>query len=322
MTLLEVKDLNISFDIDDEMHQVIYGVDFDLESGKMLGIVGESGCGKTITSMAVLNLLPPNAAITKGSIKFKDTNLLDLNQKQMQKIRGNKIALIPQDPLTSLNPLYTVGDQILEAVMLHQNVDKKTAREIAIKSLEQVHIPEAEKRFDDYPHQFSGGMCQRVIIAMALSCKPEIIIADEPTTALDVTVQAQIMHLFKEIQKEMNTSVILITHDLALISEVADDVLVMYAGRVVEHACAKEIFNNPQHPYTQGLLKALPKADVVKLAVIEGQPPSVQDEIVGCPFNPRCKYVMGKCRDNKPQLVDIGNGHKVSCWLMYDKLKT
>lgn len=316
MALLEIKDLNISFEIDEAMHQVIYGVDFALEEGKMLGIVGESGCGKTITAMSILRLLPSNAVISKGQINYKNKNLLNLKENEMQKVRGNKIALIPQDPLTSLNPLYTVGDQITEVIMLHQNVNKKKAKEIAIKALEQVHIPEAKERFNDYPHQFSGGMCQRVIIAMALSCKPEIIIADEPTTALDVTVQAQIMHLFKEIQEQLGTSVILITHDLALVSEVADEVLVMYAGRVVEHASAQEIFNNPQHPYTKGLLKALPKGGAKKLSAIEGQPPSVQDEISGCAFNPRCEYAMERCKSNTPELIDMGNLHKVSCWLM------
>lgn len=319
MSLLEVKNLSLGFNLDDELHQVIYGVDFSVEPGKMLGIVGESGCGKTITSMAVLQLLPSNSQIMSGKIKFKNKDLLKMNNRDMQKVRGNKIALIPQDPLTSLNPLYTIGDQIIEAVMLHQHVDKKKAREIAIKSLEQVHIPEAEKRFDDYPHQFSGGMCQRVIIAMALSCKPEIIIADEPTTALDVTVQAQIMNLFKEIQQEQGTSIILITHDLALVSEVADEVLVMYSGRVVEYASAQEIFNNPQHPYTKGLLKALPQGGSDRLQVIEGQPPSVRDEILGCAFNPRCEFVLEKCKANPPKLIDKGENHKVSCWLLEEK---
>lgn len=318
MKLLDVKNLKISFTSDEEILPVVKDVSFSLEKGKMLGIVGESGCGKSVTLMSVLRLLPKNAVIEAEHINFDGQNLLEMKEEEIRKIRGHKIALIPQDPLTSLNPLYTVGDQIIEVIMLHQNVDKKTARNLAIDALSQVNIPEAERRIDEYPHQFSGGMCQRVIIAMALSCKPDLIIADEPTTALDVTVQAQIMKLFKEIQQKTGTSIILVTHDLALVSEVADEIIVMYAGKIVEQALADDFFAKPKHPYSVGLLGSLPTENTKRLNVIEGQPPSVRENISGCQFHPRCKNFFEKCTLTAPSLQKFDGGHGVSCWL-YEK---
>ena len=315
MKLLDVKNLNIGFTSDDETLSVVKDVSFSLSKGKLLGIVGESGCGKSVTLMSVLGLLPKNAVVKAEYINFCGQNLLNMKEEEIRKIRGNKIALIPQEPLTSLNPLYTVGDQIMEVITLHQGVSKKEARKRAVDMLKQVNIPEAEKRIDEYPHQFSGGMCQRVIIAMALSCKPDLIIADEPTTALDVTVQAQIMKLFEEIRQNSDTSIILVTHDLALVSEVADEIIVMYSGEIVEQAPAEEFFKNPKHPYSKGLLDSLPKDDTNRLNVIEGQPPSIRDNILGCKFHPRCKDAFEKCILSKPSLKEVKSGHGVSCWL-------
>jgi len=315
MKLLDVKNLNVGFISDDEILPVVKNVSFSLEKGKLLGIVGESGCGKSVTLMSILRLLPKNAVVNAEHIDFSGENILDIAEDDFRKIRGNKIALIPQDPLTSLNPLYTIGDQIMEVIMLHQNVDQKQARAFAIEALRQVNIPEAERRIDEYPHQFSGGMCQRVIIAMALSCNPDLIIADEPTTALDVTVQAQIMKLFKEIQQKLGTSIILVTHDLALVSEVADDIIVMYAGEIVEQAGAYEFFANPKHPYSKGLLDSLPKENVERLNVIAGQPPSIREKISGCQFHPRCEHAFEKCSNSSPIEKNLQGGHGVSCWL-------
>lgn len=316
MKLLEVKNLNIGFSVDEETLPVVQNVNFSLEKGKLLGIVGESGCGKSVTLMSVLRLLPKNAVVNAEYINFEGKNILEMGEDEIRKIRGNRIALIPQDPLTSLNPLYTVGDQIIEAIMLHQKVDRQKARELAIEVLKQVNIPEAEKRIDEYPHQFSGGMCQRVIIAMALSCKPDLIIADEPTTALDVTVQAQIMKLFKEIQQNFGASIILVTHDLALVSEVADEVIVMYSGEIVEKAASEDFFKEPKHPYSRGLLNSLPGDNVQKLNVISGQPPSIKDKISGCKFHPRCDHAMEKCSLSAPAEKIFQNGHSASCWLL------
>lgn len=313
--ILELKNLNISFKIEEELFRAVHDVNITLEKGKVLGIVGESGCGKSVTAISILNLLASNAVIESGEILFKGQNLLDLNKKEMQQIRGSKIALIPQDPLTSLNPLYTVGDQIIETIKFHRKVGTKEARELAIKALEDVKIPEAEARVDQYPHQFSGGMSQRVLIAMALCCNPEIIIADEPTTALDVTVQAQILDLIKEIQKERHTSIILITHDLGIVAEFCDYVAVMYAGRIVEYADVMELFNNPMHPYTKGLFESIPTPDKDELKVIKGQPPSITDYIPGCTFHPRCPYRMDICDTEFPEQLLKEKGHSVCCYL-------
>lgn len=313
--ILELKNLNISFKIEEEIHRAVHGVSITLKKGRVLGIVGESGCGKSVTAMSILKLLASNAVIENGEILFKGQDILNLTNKQMQQIRGSKIALIPQDPLTSLNPLYTVGDQLIETIKFHKNVNSKQAREIAIKSLKDVKIPEAENRLNEYPHQFSGGMSQRVLIAMALCCNPEIIIADEPTTALDVTVQTQILDLIKEIQNKRHTSLIFITHDLGVVEEFCDYVAVMYAGRVVEYADVKELFNNPLHPYTRGLFESLPSTDKKELKVIKGQPPSITEVIPGCTFHPRCPYRMDKCNKAEPQPTINSQKHSTCCYL-------
>lgn len=312
---LEIKNLRISFRRGNTLFEAVHGVSFSLGDGRALGIVGESGCGKTISAMSVMRLLPSTAVITEGEIIYNGLDILSLSEKEMRMIRGNKIALIPQDPLTSLNPLYTIGDQLMEVILLHQEVTKKEAKEIALDALSMVKIPDASRRFDDYPYQFSGGMCQRVIIAMALASEPDLIIADEPTTALDVTVQAQIMELFSEIRQKRKTSLILITHDLGLISENVDDVAVMYAGEVVEHSPVKELFLNPSHPYTKGLLGSLPRGDKRRLKIIEGQPPQVGQIISGCRFHPRCEFVMDRCNKKYPERYFLSDNHSVNCFL-------
>lgn len=309
MNILEIKNLNLSFRSDDKEYQALHNVNLTLKEGEMLAIVGESGCGKTITAMSILRLLAQNAKITSGEILYKGHNLLTLSEKEMQKIRGKEIALIPQDPMTSLNPLYTIGSQLLEVIETHQNLKGEEAEKRAIEVLEKVKIPNAKERLNAYPHEFSGGMRQRVIIAMAIACNSKIIIADEPTTALDVTVQAQIMKLLKEIQKDFGTSFIFISHDFGLVYEAADTTAVMYAGHVVEKSKATDLFKNPKHPYTQALLKTLPDFNSTKLEAIEGQPPSIKDVFTGCPFEPRCSQRLDICSKEYPEL----NG--VNCWL-------
>ena len=309
MNILEIKNLNLSFKSDDKEYQALHNVNLALKEGEMLAIVGESGCGKTITAMSVLRLLAPNAKITSGEILYKGQNLLTLSEKEMQKIRGKEIALIPQDPMTSLNPLYTIGSQLLEVIETHQNLKGEEAEKRAIEVLEKVKIPNAKERLKAYPHEFSGGMRQRVIIAMAIACNSKIIIADEPTTALDVTVQAQIMKLLKEIQKDFGTSFIFISHDFGLVYEAADTTAVMYAGHVVEKSQAIDLFKNPKHPYTQALLKTLPDFNSTKLEAIEGQPPSIKDVFTGCPFEPRCSKKMDICSKDYPELSGV------NCWL-------
>ena len=315
MAILEVKNLNLGFQCEDIFRQALYDVNFALHKGKMLSLVGESGCGKTMSAMSILNLLPKTARITSGEILYNGENLLLKNNKQMQKIRGGKIALIPQDPMTSLNPLYTVGDQLLEVIKIHQNLQGHRAEQKAIEAFEAVQIPDAKSRLKNYPHEFSGGMKQRAIIAMALACKAEILIADEPTTALDVTIQAQIMKLLNEIKINNETSILLITHDLALVSENADEIAVMYSGRIVETAPNSEFFNNPQHPYSKALLKSLPSNRGNKLETIQGQPPSLSQKIDGCKFHPRCNYCMEICTKEIPELKNITPAHKSACFL-------
>ena len=313
--ILEIKNLNIGFKLSDGFCQAIYDVNLNLEKGETLAIVGESGCGKTISTMSVLQLLPETAQIKTGEIIYNGQNLLELSQKQMQKIRGKKIALIPQDPMTSLNPLYTIGNQLLEIIELHQGLKGEEAKQIAIQALQRVKIPDAKEKLKSYPHEFSGGMKQRVIIAMALACNAEIIIADEPTTALDVTVQAQIMDILKEVKEKYGISIILITHDLGIVAQNADKIAVMYAGRVVEFASVKEIFNNPKHPYTKALLDVILDIHTKSVKTIEGQPPSITDRISGCPFHPRCKSCLDICTKDFPDNVNISENHFVSCWL-------
>ena len=314
MTILEVKNLNLGFKCEYSFRQALFDVSFKLECGKMHALVGESGCGKSVSAMSILRLLPKTAKITSGEIFYNGENLLIKSQKDMQKIRGAKIALIPQDPMTSLNPLYTIGNQLLEVIKIHQNLKGEEAIKKAIEALEAVQIPCAKERMKAYPHEFSGGMKQRAIIAMALCCNAEILIADEPTTALDVTIQAQIMNLLKEIQKTRNTSILLITHDLALVAENADYVSVMYAGRIVETAPAQEFFEAPKHPYTQALLRSLPSNKNSKLETIQGQPPSIQQDIAGCRFHPRCEKCMEICTEKVPTLDCVGENHHCACF--------
>lgn len=315
MDILQVKNLNLGFNTEAGFKQALWDVSFRLEKGQTHALVGESGCGKTITAMSILKLLPKTAKITGGEIIFNGENLLTLEGKALEQIRGAKIALIPQDPMTSLNPLYTVGNQLLEVINIHQNLKGDEASKKAVEALDMVQIPCAKERLRSYPHEFSGGMKQRAIIAMALACKAEIIIADEPTTALDVTIQAQIMELLDNIKKELQTSILLITHDLALVGESADEISVMYAGRIVENAPVKEFFENTNHPYSKALLKALPSNKGEKLAMIKGQPPSIQQIITGCKFHPRCDFAMPTCSDICPQLKEISPEHLSACLL-------
>ena len=317
MTILDVKNLNIGFNLSDGFRQAIHNVSFSLKRGETLALVGESGCGKTISTMSILQLLPENAVIQSGEIIFNGENLLKLNQKQMQQIRGKKIALIPQDPMTSLNPLYTIGNQLLEIIELHQGLRGKEAFDVAVQALEKVKIPDAADKMKAYPHEFSGGMKQRVIIAMALACKAELIIADEPTTALDVTVQAQIMEILRDIKAKYNLSLILITHDLGIVAENADKIAVMYAGRIVEYAGVKELFQSPKHPYTKALLNVILDINTNRVETIEGQPPAITDDIKGCPFHPRCSYCMEICTKIDPALRNVEDS-MAACHL-YDK---
>lgn len=315
MNILKIENLNLVFDFQQGECQALHNVNLDLEKGQTLAIVGESGCGKTLTAMSVLRLIPNTARITSGQIIYNNQNLLDLSEDQMQKIRGKYIALIPQDPMTSLNPLYTIGDQLLEVIESHQNLKGEDAIDKAVEALEKVKIPNPRERLKNYPHEFSGGMRQRVIIAMAIACNAEIIIADEPTTALDVTVQAQIMDLLNEIRELYNTSIILISHDLGLVAENSNKIAVMYSGSVVEYSTNDELFKNPKHPYTKALLNSLPDIYSEKLETIKGQPPSIKEKIQGCPFAPRCDKKMAICETEKPGIIEINEPSCASCWL-------
>ena len=315
--LLIVKDLSIHFDTEDGTVPAVDGISFSIGRGETLGLVGESGCGKTVTSLAIMRLIPsPPGRIAGGEILFTGENLLTKTDAEMRKIRGNQIAMIFQEPMTSLNPVFTVGDQIGEAIILHQKVHNREARFRAIEMLRKVGIPSPEKRVDEYPHQMSGGMRQRVMIAMALSCNPKLLIADEPTTALDVTIQAQILNLMKELRQELETAIMLITHDLGIIAEFADKVVVMYAGAIIEMADVFELFKTPIHPYAVGLLGSIPRVNETKerLQVIDGAIPSPLDMPQGCLFHPRCKYMMDVCREARPRLSQVKPGHYVRCF--------
>ena len=309
MALLEVNDLKTHFQTEDGIVKAVDGVSFTVEKGQTLGIVGESGCGKSVTCLTIMGLNPRRTSISSGEALFNGENLLTMNQRRLRQIRGNDVAMIFQDPMTSLNPVYKIGDQIVEAVLLHQDVTKKVARARALDLLKAVGIPRADRRIDDYPHQFSGGMRQRVMIAMALVNDPDLLIADEPTTALDVTTQAQILSLMSNLQKEFGSAVMIITHDLGVVAEVADDVLVMYAAQVVEQGTVDSIFRRPHMPYTWGLLGSLPRldADLDRLVQIKGQPPSLLRPPKGCRFHPRCPYVMDICKQEEPQLKPISD---------------
>ncbi len=313
-TILEIKNLNLSFHVEAGLCPTLYDVSLSLKKGEMHALVGESGCGKSVTAMSIINLLPKNAQITGGEILFDGRNVLELSNKKLRKIRGSEIALIPQDPMTSLDPLYTIGNQLLEVIEKDKTLSKKEAKDKAIEVLSLVKIPNPEEKFEAYPHELSGGMKQRVIIAMALASNAKIIIADEPTTALDVTIQAQIMKLLKDIKEKFGTAILLITHDLGLVGEYADEVSVMYSGRIVENAQKDEFFKNMMHPYSKALMAALPANCTEKrLKTIEGQPPSIQDKIEGCRFSPRCKLYDKALCSTVPVLTDRGNAHFVAC---------
>ena len=316
MSLLDVKDLKTYFYTDSGVAKAVDGVTFSVDKGKVLGIVGESGCGKSVTSLSIMRLVDPVTGKNEGGeILFDGTDILKLPEPEMRKLRGNRISMIFQEPMTSLNPVFTIGYQIEESLILHKGMDKKAARQQAIHLLERVGIPEAGKRVDEYPHQLSGGMRQRVMIAMALAGDPELLIADEPTTALDVTIQAQILDLLKSLQKKLNMSIIIITHDLGVISEMADEVVVMYAGEIVEKAKTRELFDDPKHPYTVGLMNSVPDVDedVERLRTLEGLVPSLYDMPKGCRFAPRCQFACPECEKERIKLLDLEDGRQVRC---------
>jgi peptide/nickel transport system ATP-binding protein len=322
MALLDVHDLKTHFRTDDGIVKAVDGVSFAVEKGETLGIVGESGSGKSVTCLSIMGLNAKRNTISSGDAIFKGENLLAMSSARLRDIRGNDIAMIFQDPMTSLNPVHRIGHQLVEAIQLHRDVTKKQARARALELLKAVGIPRAERRVDDYPHQFSGGMRQRVMIAMALVNDPDLLIADEPTTALDVTTQAQILKLMTDLQKDFGSAIIMITHDLGVIAEVADDVVVMYAGRIAEHAPVRNLFKRPHHPYTWGLLGSLPRldTDVERLVQIQGQPPSLLNPPRGCRFHPRCPYVMSICKTVEPELLPAGEevDHVQACHLDVD----
>ena len=316
-TILKVEDLVTRFNTPEGTVYAVNGVSFELAESETLGVVGESGCGKSVTMLSVLQLIPrPPGRIVNGKAWFHDQDLLHLAPEEIRSVRGAQIGMIFQDPMTSLNPVLTIGKQVSEPLTLHLGMSKKDAEERVVELLQLVGIPEAEKRLTQYPHQFSGGMRQRVMIAMALACNPQILIADEPTTALDVTIQAQIIELVKKLRDELGMAVIWITHDLGVVAGMAQRVIVMYAGYIIEEAYVKELYSNPTHPYTHGLLNSLPRLDVSKerrLTDIPGLPPLLLEQPIGCPFKPRCPYGFDKCEANPP-LVEIGVNHKVACW--------
>ncbi|MDK2918167.1 MAG: oligopeptide transport system ATP-binding protein [Candidatus Petromonas sp.] len=319
--LLDVKNLKTSFYTHVGEVQAVRGVSFSLNKGEALGIVGESGSGKSVTSMSIMKLLQFPGKIKDGEILFKGEDLVKKSEKHMMSIRGNEIAMIFQDPMTSLNPVYTVGDQIMEAIIRHQGLSKQKAKKKAIEMLKLVGIPSPEKRVDNYPHEFSGGMRQRAMIAIALSCQPDLLIADEPTTALDVTIQAQILELMKDLKEKINTSIILITHDLGVVADVCSRIIVMYGGLVMEEGTAEEIFYDPKHPYTMGLLKSIPRLDLgqkKRLVPIEGSPPDLLKPPKGCPFAARCPYAMRICVEERPPYFYVNEGHRSMCWLLHE----
>ncbi|MBS4205336.1 ABC transporter ATP-binding protein [Lederbergia citrea] len=318
---LEVRNLKTSFYTDGGEVRAVDGVSFTVPKGKTLGIVGESGSGKSITSLSLMRLLPSSGKTKEGEVLFKGQNLLDLSEKQMRGIRGNVISMIFQEPMTSLNPVFTVGEQISESVIIHEKLSKKEAMKRAVELLKLVGIPSPEQRVKQYPFELSGGMRQRVMIAMALACSPEILIADEPTTALDVTIQAQILRLIKDLQKRMDMAVIFITHDLGVVAETCNFVSVMYAGQVVEYADVKSLFKKPKHPYTVGLLNSLPRHDIEqeKLIPIKGNVPNAHEMPAGCRFAPRCPFATDLCRTKMPVLVNDEEGNQIRCWIYSDE---
>ena len=316
--LLEVTGLKTFFFTDDGIVKAVDGISYDLEAGETLGLVGESGCGKSVSALSLLRLIPsPPGKIVEGEVLFEGEDLLQVSEDEIRHIRGNRIAMVFQEPMTSLNPVLTIGRQLTEALELHLKLDGAAASERAIRLLEMVGIPEAGARLNDYPHQFSGGMRQRVMIAMALSCNPQLLLADEPTTALDVTIQAQVLEILARLSKELGTAVIIITHNLGVVARYADRVNVMYAGKIVESAGASELYAHPRHPYTLGLLKSVPRLDQSrksKLEPIEGVPPDLINMPPGCPFAPRCTFRVDRCTEEMPPLQEVGERHTAACW--------
>ena len=317
--LLEVKNLKTQFFTQDGVVHAVNGISYHVESGETVAIVGESGSGKSVGVMSLIRLIPqPPGKIVDGEVLFDGQDLLKIKEDELRDIRGNRIAMIFQDPMTSLNPVLTIGRQITEAIELHMNMNKEQARKRAVQLLEMVGIPGAESRLDDYPHQFSGGMRQRVMIAMGLSCDPQLLIADEPTTALDVTIQAQIVDLVRRLQDELGMAIIWITHDLGVVAGMADRVLVMYSGFIVEEGNVNDIYANPRHPYTLGLLRSIPRLDLgrqKRLIPIDGLPPDLLEPPTHCPFAPRCSFVQEKCWQENPVLTEVTPGHKAACWV-------
>ena len=315
--VLSVDDLRTHFTTRWGTVKAVDGISFDLRKGETLGIVGESGCGKSVTMLSLMRLIPiPPGKIVSGSIVLDGEDIVPISEQEMAKIRGSKIALIIQDPMTSLNPVFSIGDQVEEAIEIHQDIPKRSITDRALEVLRKVNIPAAESRVKDYPHQMSGGMRQRVVGAIGISCQPQVLIADEPTTSLDVTIQAQYLKLLKDIQKESDLSIIFITHDFGIVAKMCDQVAVMYAGRIVEHGSVRDIFNNPSHPYTEALLASVPRMDRVvdRLYSIEGQPPPLHDLPVGCAFANRCPVVMDKCIETYPEIRTVSDGHTAACW--------
>lgn len=319
--LLQVKQLITNFYTEDGVFSAVNDVSFSLKPGETLGIVGESGSGKSVTSLSIMGLIPKSNGKVEGSILYNGEELTNLSEKQMRKLRGNEIAMIFQEPMTSLNPVFTIGNQMVESIRLHTSLSKKEAKKKAIDMLKRVGIPRAEEIMNEYPHQLSGGMRQRVMIAMAMSCTPSILIADEPTTALDVTIQAQILDLMRNLKKDSNTSILLITHDLGVVAEMCDRVIVMYAGKIVEEADVRTIFHYPNHPYTKGLIQSTPQLNETKqrLYSIPGNVPSIKEMPSGCTFAPRCEYATDQCLHQVPELKDVGTNHKSRCWLNEQK---
>jgi len=316
--LLEVSDLKTHFFTDDGVVKAVDGVSFSIEEGETFGLVGESGCGKSVTALSIIRLISdPPGKIVDGKIYLEGEDLVKKSEKEMQKVRGNKISMIFQEPMTSLDPVFTIGSELMEVIQLHQDLDKKEARKKAIKMLRIVGIPEPEKRIKEYPHQLSGGMRQRAMIAMALSCNPQLLIADEPTTALDVTIQAQILRLMDKLKEDFSAAVLLITHDLGVIAETCENVAVMYAGKIVEYGSVEDIFENPLHPYTVGLNKAIPRLDIdtERLQIIEGTVPNLIEMPPGCKFHPRCPYAMDICAKEEPPLKKREGNHLSRCYL-------
>ncbi|MGI6460833.1 MAG: ABC transporter ATP-binding protein [Candidatus Hydrogenedentales bacterium] len=319
-TVLSIRNLKTCFFTDAGVAKAVDGVSLDIPKGKTVALVGESGCGKSVTALSVLRLVPsPPGRIVDGEILFGGRNLVELPEREMRRIRGNGISMIFQEPMTALNPVFRVGKQIAAAIRVHRDVTKKEAMEQAVELLDQVGIPDPAQRIREYPHQMSGGMRQRAMIAMALACNPELLIADEPTTALDVTIQAQILELLRQLQVERHMAILLITHDLGIVAETADEVAIMYAGKIVEQATVNDLFDHPLHPYTLGLFKSLPRLDEPRgrLRTIEGRVPAATHFPPGCRFHPRCDYAMAVCRKQEPPLMDGAPGHRVACWL-YD----